>query len=66
MNTASIKIRNVQVEDLEKLQKIKPEINEPNQVWATDITYIRMNRGFMYLVATLDWYSRYVVGQQDS
>ena len=33
----------------------------PNHVWGTDITYIRMQGGFMYLVAFLDWYSRYVV-----
>ena len=33
----------------------------PNQVWSTDITYIRMARGFMYLVAIMDWYSRYVI-----
>ena len=32
-----------------------------NQVWATDITYIRLRRGFVYLVAVMDWYSRYVV-----
>jgi len=32
-----------------------------NQVWSTDITYIRMSRGFLYLVAILDWYSRYVL-----
>lgn len=37
------------------------EIKRPNQVWGTDITYIRMKRGFMYLVAIMDWYSRYVV-----
>lgn len=36
-------------------------ITRPNQVWATDITYIRMRHGFIYLVAILDWYSRYVV-----
>lgn len=36
-------------------------IARPNQVWATDITYIRMQRGFVYLVAILDWYSRYVL-----
>jgi putative transposase len=33
----------------------------PDEVWATDITYIRLRRGFVYLVAVLDWYSRYVV-----
>jgi len=33
----------------------------PNHIWGTDITYIRMQRGFMYLVAYMDWYSRYVV-----
>ena len=36
-------------------------IDHPDQVWATDITYIRMRRGFLYLVAILDWYSRFVV-----
>lgn len=36
-------------------------INTPNQVWGADITYIRMRAGWMYLVALLDWYSRYVV-----
>ena len=33
-------------------------IDRPNQVWATDITYIPMRRGFFYLVAVMDWYSR--------
>ncbi len=36
-------------------------IVRPNQVWAADITYIRLRRGFAYLVAVMDWYSRYVV-----
>lgn len=36
-------------------------IDHPNQVWGVDITYIRMSGGWMYLVAFLDWYSRYVV-----
>lgn len=36
-------------------------IDYPNQVWCTDITYIRMVRGFVYLMAIMDWYSRYVV-----
>lgn len=36
-------------------------ITRPNQAWAADITYIPMERGFMYLVAIMDWYSRYVL-----
>lgn len=32
-----------------------------NQVWSTDITYIRMKHGFVYLMAIIDWYSRYVL-----
>lgn len=34
----------------------------PNQVWSTDITYVRLPRGFVYLVAIIDWYSRRVLG----
>ncbi len=37
------------------------EVTRPNQVWAADITYIPMARGFLYLVAIMDWYSRYVL-----
>ena len=36
-------------------------IDRPNQVWAADITYIPLRRGFMYLVAVMDWYSRKVL-----
>jgi putative transposase len=36
-------------------------IDKPNCVWSIDITYIRMVNGFMYLVAIIDWYSRYVL-----
>jgi putative transposase len=36
----------------------------PNHVWGIDITYIRLQKGWMYLVAVLDWYSRYVVSWQ--
>lgn len=41
-------------------------ICRPNQVWATDITYIRMAQGFCYLVAVLDWYSRKVLSYRVS
>ena len=37
------------------------KIDRPNQVWATDITYIPMARGFLYLVAIMDWHSRKVL-----
>jgi putative transposase len=37
------------------------EVVRPNQVWSTDITYIRLARGFAYLVAVIDWYSRKVL-----
>ncbi len=36
-------------------------IVRPNQVWSTDITYVPMRQGFLYLVAVIDWYSRYVL-----
>lgn len=36
-------------------------IERPNQVWSADITYIRLSAGFVYLVAILDWFSRYVL-----
>lgn len=41
-------------------------IDRPNQVWGVDITYVRMASSWMYLVAFLDWYSRYVVAWQIS
>jgi len=37
------------------------EVVRPNQVWSVDITYIRMRAGFLYLVAIIDWFSRYVL-----
>ena len=39
-------------------------IDHPDQVWSTDITYIPLQRGFLYLVAVLDWYSRHVLSWQ--
>lgn len=39
-------------------------VTRPNQVWSADITYLPMVHGFMYLVAILDWFSRYVVAWQ--
>ena len=58
------------------LSKVNPEhkvypyllrgvkIEQVNQVWSTDITYIPMEKGFMYLVAIMDWYSRFVLAWQ--
>ncbi len=39
----------------------KLTVTRPNQVWATDITYIPMARGFVYLIAIVDWFSRRVL-----
>jgi putative transposase len=36
-------------------------IERPNQVWSTDITYIPLRGGFLYLVAVMDWFSRFVL-----
>ena len=40
------------------------EIRRPDRVWSTDITYVPMRQGFMYLVAVMDWQSRYVLSWQ--
>ncbi len=42
------------------------QIERVNQVWSTDITYIRLLSGFIYLVAIMDWYSRYVLAWEVS
>jgi putative transposase len=41
-------------------------VTRPNQVWAADITYVPMAKGFMYLVAVIDWYSRKVLAHRVS
>ena len=41
-------------------------ITRPNQVWSTDITYIRMYHGWVYLTAVMDWFSRYVLSWEVS
>jgi putative transposase len=41
-------------------------INRPDMVWCTDITYIRLAGGFVYLTAIMDWYSRYVLSWEVS
>jgi putative transposase len=41
-------------------------IERCNQVWSCDITYIRLARGFVYLIAVMDWFSRYVVSWEVS
>ena len=40
------------------------DINRPNQVWCADITYVPLPKGFMYLVAVMDWFSRFVLAWQ--
>ena len=42
------------------------KIERPNQVWSTDITYVRLLHGFIYLVAIIDWFSRYVLAWEIS
>jgi putative transposase len=42
------------------------KIDRPNQVWGSDITYVRLRQGFIYLVAILDWFSRYVLAWEVS
>lgn len=55
-----------------KAHKIYPyllrnlDINRPNHVWCTDITYVRLKHGFVYLVAIMDWYSRKVLSWEIS
>lgn len=50
-----------------KYHKIYPyllrnlEIKYPNQVWSTDITYVKLEKGFAYLIAIIDWFSRYAI-----
>jgi putative transposase len=52
----------------DKQSKIYPyllrnlEINRPNQVWSIDITYIGTPEGFVYMVAIIDWHSRFILG----
>ena len=42
------------------------KIDRPDQVWSSDITYIRLRQGFVYLVAMMDWFSRYVLAWEVS
>ncbi len=42
------------------------EIDHPNQVWCSDITYIRLPKGFVYLTAVMDWHSRYLLSWEVS
>ena len=41
-------------------------IDHPDQVWCADITYVRMLHGFVYLVAIMDWYSRFILAWENS
>lgn len=42
------------------------DISRPDQVWSTDITYVRLRAGYVYLVAVMDWFSRYVLSWEVS
>jgi putative transposase len=42
------------------------KIDRPDHVWSTDITYVRLSQGFVYLMAIMDWYSRYVLAWEVS
>lgn len=42
------------------------DINRPNQVWSTDITYVRVDGGFVYLAAVIDWYSKAILAHKIS
>jgi putative transposase len=42
------------------------QVCHPDQVWCADITYVRMRQGFMYLVAIMDWFTRYVIAWEIS
>ena len=42
------------------------KVTRVNQVWSTDITYIRLRHGFVYLVAIMDWHSRYILSWEVS
>lgn len=42
------------------------KIERPNRVWSTDITYFRLRGGFVYLMAVLDWFSRFVIACEPS
>ena len=41
-------------------------IDRPDQVWGADIAYIRLHSGFIYLIAIMDWFSRYVLSWEIS
>jgi len=56
----NLSIPNIENKKYPYLLKNLP-IERRNQVWSTDITYIPMEKGFLYLVAIIDWYSRYVI-----
>ncbi len=70
---AQKKVSNAPVEEKRRLSRSNQEhkkypyllnkmvIDHPDQVWCADITYIRMAHGFVYLVAIMDWYSRFVL-----
>ena len=56
----------VRVGVLDGVAVAQPDRHSSNQLWSADITYIPMASGYMYLVAVMDWFSRYVLARQFS
>jgi len=54
-------ISNKQHKKYKYLLKEKDAINKPNSVWVSDITYIKLEKGFAYFCAVIDWYTRAVL-----
>ena len=62
LNCADIRLVAVKQAKVCPYQLRNAVIDRPNQAWSTDITYIPMKHGFLYLTAIIDWYSRCIVG----
>jgi transposase InsO family protein len=54
------------VEAARGIHQVRQTIDQPNQMWVVDITYIPMVVGFLYVVVAMDWYSRYVRARRET